>query len=269
MSFVVELPAYRGPLDLLLYLVRRQELGINELSLSRVVDQYLASLELLTQLDLSDVAEFLELASTLVELKSQAVLPKLEPDEEDEVAIDDGSPAELIQRLLDYKQIRDAAEVLDERGQAWQLRFARQTDDLPSRQLDPGSQPIADLQLWDLVSTFGRIMREAGGPPPTQLVYDDTPIHVYMRQIHRQLETQERVMLVDLIAPGAHKSALIGWFLAVLELARHHGAVAEQDEHGDIYIVRGANYGAELNVHEVDNYDTAAIRHSNMPTQMR
>lgn len=269
MSFVVDLPVYRGPLDLLLFLVRRQELGINELALSRVVDQYLASIELLAELDLSDVAEFLDLASTLVELKSQAVLPKLATDEEDEVAIDDGSPAELIQRLLDYKQLRDAAEVLDEMSQTWQLRFARQTDDLPTRQLDPGSQPIADLQLWDLVSTFGRIMREAGGPPPTQLIYDDTPIHVYMRKIHRQLENQERVMLVDLIEPGAHKSALIGWFLAILELARHHGAVAEQDAHGDIYVVRGANYGADLNVHEVDNYDTAAIRNSNMPTQMR
>ncbi len=269
MSFVVELPAYRGPLDLLLYLVRRQEVGINELSLSKVVDQYRASIELLVELDLSDVADFLELASTLVELKSQAVLPKIEAEDEGDAPIDDGSPAELVQRLLEYKQIRDAADVLDEMGQKWQMRFARQTDDLPTRQLDPGSQPIADLQLWDLVSTFGRLMREAGGPPPTQVIYDDTPIHVYMQRIHRQLENQDRVMLIDLIEPGAHKSALIGWFLAVLELARHHGASAEQDASGEIVIVRGANYSHQLNVHEVDNYDSAAIRASNMPTQMR
>jgi segregation and condensation protein A len=269
MVFVVELPAYRGPMDLLLYLVRRQELGINELALSRVVDQYLASIELLAELDLSDVADFLELASTLVELKSQSVLPKLEADDEEEAPIEDGSPAELISRLLEYKQLRDAAEVLDEMGQSWQQRFARQANDLPSRQIDPGSQPIADLQLWDLVSTFGRIIREAGGPPPTQVIYDDTPIHVYMQRIHRELAKHERVMLIDLIAPGAHKSSLIGWFLAVLELARHHGAVAEQDEYGDIYVVRGEQYSEQLNVNEVDNYDTSAIRASNMPTQMR
>jgi segregation and condensation protein A len=101
MTFVVELPAYRGPLDLLLYLVRRQELGINELALSKVVDQYLASMELLVELDLSDVADFLELASTLVELKSQSVLPKLESDDPEDATIDDGSPAELISRLLE------------------------------------------------------------------------------------------------------------------------------------------------------------------------
>lgn len=269
MNFVVELPAYRGPLDLLLYLVRRQELGINEMSLSRIVDQYLASIELLAELDLSDLTDFLELASTLVELKSQSVLPKLEADDDVEATIDDSSSSELIQRLLDYKQIRDAAEVLDEMGQTWQLRFARRSDDLPSRQLDPGSQPIADLQLWDLVSSFGRIMRESAGPPPSQVIYDDTPIHVYMRKIHTALETTERVMLMDLIVPGSHKSSLIGWFLAVLELARHHGAVAAEDEHGDIYIVRGSEYNDDLKVHEVDNYDAAAIRASNMPTQMR
>jgi len=269
MSFVVELPTYRGPLDLLLYLVRRQELGINEMSLSKIVDQYLVSIELLADLDLSDMTDFLELASTLVELKSQSVLPKLEQDDDEEAAIDDISSSELIQRLLDYKQIRDAAEVLDEMGQNWQLRFARQSDDLPTRQLDPGSQPIADLQLWDLVSAFGRMMRESAGPPTPQVIYDDTPIHVYMRKIHVALADRERVMLMDLIDPGAHKSSLIGWFLAVLELARHHGAVAEQDEHGDIYIVRGSEYNDDLKVHEVDNYDAAAIRASNMPTQMR
>ncbi len=270
MSFVVELPAYRGPLDLLLYLVRRQELGINEIALASIVDQFLASIELLAELDLAEIADFLELASTLVELKSLAVLPTIEiAGDEENAPIDDGSPAELVQRLLEYKQFRDAAEVLDERAQHWQLRFSRQTNDLPSRQLDPGSQPIADLQLWDLVSTFGRLMRERGGPPPTELIYDDTPIHVYMRKIHQQLAQHDRVMLVDLIEAGAHKSALIGWFLAVLELARHHGATAEQDEYGEICIVRGANYHDELSVHEIDNYESSAIRASNMPTQMR
>jgi len=269
MSFVVELPAYRGPMDLLLYLVRRQELGINELALSRVVDQYLASIELLTELDLGDAADFLDLASILVELKSLSVLPKLEVDDEAEVPLDVGPPGQLISRLLEYKQLRDAADVLDEMGQNWQHRFARQANDLPTRQIDPGSQPIADLQLWDLVSTFGRLIREAAGPPITQVIYDDTPIHVYMQRIHRELRGQDRIMLVDLISPGAHKSSLIGWFLAVLELARHHGAVAEQDEHGDIFIVRGDRYSEELNVNEVDNYDATAILNSNMPTQLR
>jgi len=270
MGFLVQLPAYRGPVDLLLYLVRRQEVGLHGLAIARVIEQYLEYIELLQELDLGDVADFLDMASTLVELKSQAVLPKIEADEDEvDVPIDDGSPDQLIDRLLEYKRLRDAGEVLEEMSQRWQQRFGRLCEDLPSRQLDPGSQPIADLQLWDLVSTFGRIIRESAGPPPTQVIYDDTPIHVYMQRIHARLETQPQVLLVDLLPPGAHKSALIGWFLAVLELSRHHGAIAHQDEYGDIVIQRGEHYSSTLQVAEVDNYSAAGIRASNMPTQMR
>lgn len=269
MGFLVELPAYRGPLDLLLYLVRRQELGINELALARVVDQFLEYLELLQELDLGDVADFLDLASTLIELKSQSVLPKIEADEDEQAPIDDGSPEQLIDRLLEYKRMRDAAEILDDMSRRWQQRYTRLCDDLPSRQLDPGSQPIADLQLWDLVSAFGRIIREAGGPPQTEVIYDETPIHVYMQQIHQRLKQQPRVQLIDLIRPRVHKSALIGWFLAVLELARHHGVVAQQDDDGEIVIQRGPQYCEQLDVAQVDNYSNADIQASNMPTRMR
>ena len=269
MGFLVQLPAYRGPIDLLLYLVRRQEVGINDLAINRVVEQFIEYIELLQDLDLGDIADFLEMASILVEIKSQSVLPKIEEPDEENVPIDDGSPDQLIERLLEYKRIRDASEILEEMSLRWQQRYGRLCDDLPSRQLDPGSQPIADLQLWDLVSTFGRIIRESSGPPPTEVIYDDTPIHVYMQKIHERLKHEPRVLLIDMIRPRVHKSALIGWFLAVLELTRHHGAVAEEDENGEIVVLRGQNYSSSLQVAEVDNYSAVGIRASNMPTQMR
>lgn len=269
MSFLVQLPAYRGPIDLLLYLVRRQEVGINSLAISRVVEQYIEYIELLQELDLGDVADFLDLASTLVEMKSQSVLPRIEAEEEETTPIDDGSPDQLIQRLLEYKQLRDASEILAEMSQRWQQRYSRLCDDLPARQLDPGSQPIADLQLWDLVNTFGRIMRESAGPPPTQVVYDDTPIHVYMQRIHERLLQEDHVMLLDLIRPRIHKSAVIGWFLAVLELSRHYGAVAEQDEYGDIIVRRGEQFRRELQVAEIDDYTQTGPRPHNLPIRMR
>ena len=80
MAFRIELPAYRGPLDLLLYLVRRHEVSITEMSLASLVNQYLEYIDILKDFDLGDVGEFLDLASTLVELKSQAVLPKIVED---------------------------------------------------------------------------------------------------------------------------------------------------------------------------------------------
>ena len=221
MAFRVELPAYRGPLDLLLYLVRRHEVDLATTPLAQVVDQYVEYIDVLKQLDLGDVGDFVSLASILIELKSQAALPRMEEDSEEDQIVDPQS--ELVQRLLQYKEIRDAAAVLDEMGSRWQQRFPRLSDDLPSRRVDPGDQPIADLEIWDLVSAFGRIMREAGGPPQTEVIYDDTPIHVYMHQIHERLKSEETIPLIDLVHGGVHKSSLIGWFLATLELTRHHG----------------------------------------------
>lgn len=252
MAFRIELPAYRGPLDLLLYLVRRHEVELSDMPLSEIVDQYVQYIEILKELDLGDVGDFLSLASTLVEMKSQAVLPKVVEEQDEEEIVDPQS--ELVQRLLQYKEIRDAASVLDEMGNRWQQRYERMSDDLPSRRVDPGDQPIVDLEIWDLVSAFGRIMREAGGPPQTEVIYDDTPIHVYMQKIHDQLKEREQIQLVDLVDGGIHKSSLIGWFLATLELTRHHGAAVEQDPHGDILIVRTENYSDDLSVNEVDNY---------------
>ncbi|TWU32822.1 segregation and condensation protein A [Novipirellula artificiosorum] len=267
MSFRIELPAYRGPIDLLLYLVRRQEVSLAEMSLAKIVDQYLEYLDILKELDLGDVGDFLDLASTLVEMKSLSVLPKVVEESDEEELLDPQS--ELIERLLQYKEIRDAAEVLDEMGQRWQQRYERMSDDLPNRRIDPGDQPIVDLEIWDLVSAFGRIMRESAGPPVTEVVYDDTPIHVYMQRIHDSLRDHERVPLMDLVTGGIHKSSLIGWFLATLELTRHHGAAVEQDEHGEVVVVRTANYSDQLNVNEVDNYGAAKIESSNMPVRMR
>ena len=267
MGFRVELPVYRGPLDLLLYLVRRQEVRLAEMSLATVIDQYLEYLELLQQLDLGDAGDFIDLASTLVEMKSQAVLPQLVADDEEE-AIEDPQ-SELVERLLQYKEIRDAASVLEEMADRWQQRYQRMSDDLPPRRVDPGDQPIIDLEIWDLVSAFGRIMRESAGPPQTEVIYDETPIHVYMGRIHDRLRNTEKVPLLDLVHGGVHKSSVIGWFLATLELTRHHGALVEQDEHGDIYVVRTSGYSEQLAVHEIDNYDTAALNDANVPGHPR
>ena len=267
MTFRIELPAYRGPLDLLLYLVRRHEVDLTQMPLAKIVDQYVQYIEILKELDLGDVGDFLALASTLIEMKSQAVLPQIVEDEDEEQIEDPQS--ELVERLLQYKEIRDAAAVLDEMSSRWQRRYQRMADDLPTRRVDPGDQPIVDLEIWDLVSAFGRIMREAGGPPPTEVICDDTPIHVYMQQIHNRLKDTEQIPLVDLVSGGVHKSSLIGWFLATLELTRHHGAAVEQDPNGDIVIVRTVNYREQLNVDEIDSYEGDQFEAANAPSGPR
>lgn len=272
MVFSVELEAYRGPLDLLLFLVRREELDLSSVSLSRVTMQYIAHLEFLEALNLDDVAEFIEVASLLLEMKTKHVLPQTEQAPAGEVVetkIED--PAEeLVKRLLEYKRIRDASSILEEQSRRWQLRFQRMANDLPTRRLDPSEQPIGDVELWDLVSAFGRILRENKPAPQANVIYDETPIHVYMKRIHAKVAEQGNLELGDLFEPGMHKSALVGMFLATLELTRHHGLQAKQEGSlSALWLSKGEGFPEHLEVAEVDALSAARVENSNMPVRPR
>ena len=270
MEFQVELDLYSGPLELLLYLVRRDEVPLSSLSLSKLTEQYLSYIEVLGELDLDGVAEFLEVASLLIEMKAKQALPSTEASViEDENALED--PADqLVMRLLEYKRIRDAASILEEQGRKWQLRYGRLTDDLPARGHAPDEQPIQDLEVWDLVSAFGRILRERMPPPTENVVYDETPIHVHMERIHGIVYRQRRVELSSLFEPRMHKSTLVGLFLATLELARHYGLSTEQSDPGQpLYLVAGEGFSEEIDVHRIDNLSVEKIARSNMPVMPR
>jgi len=245
MDFRVQLEVFRGPLDLLLFLVRKHELNICDLPIALITEQYLTYLDVLQQLDVNEVGDFLENASTLVEIKSQLVLPR----GIDEAEAWDDPRDQLVERLLEYKKYKDAACSLDERSRDWQQHYPRLASDLEARSIEPAGQPIKELELWDLVSAMGRIMRESQAITPTTIVYDETPIQVYMQRIHGRLATQGRMAFSELFVPGMHKSAIVGVFLAVLELARHHGVRTEQpDLHGEFWIVPGDTFNGEADL---------------------
>jgi segregation and condensation protein A len=250
--FNVDLSVFRGPLDLLLYLVRKHEVEIVDIPIARITDQYLEYMAVLKERDVGEVGEFLAMASLLVEIKSQQVLPRADEVEEE---IDDPRQ-ELVRRLLEYKQYRDAASILDERGRDWQQHFPRLGSDLPPRQRNLAEEPIHEVELWDLVSAFGRIIRENVAVQPSNIVYDETPIHVYMSRILALMQQRGRLRLGELLDSRLHKSALVGMFLAVLELVRHHRVRAEQNElFGEIWLLAGEENTVPLDPAEVDNYE--------------
>ncbi len=253
MDFRVDLGMFRGPLDLLLYLVRKHEVDICDIPIAEVTDQYLEYLSVLERLDVNAVGDFLALASTLIEIKSQQVLPR--SDEVEDVIEDPRH--ELVQRLLEYKQFRDAATTLEERSREWQQHFSRLTSDLPRREQDPADQPIEEVELWDLVSAFGRIMRETEAAKPSSIVYDDTPIHVYMEKIHARLLEHGQLAFSSLFEPGMHRSTTIGLFLAVLELVRHsHVKLTQNELFGEIWLLPNTQCAEPLNLSNVDSYGT-------------
>ncbi|MCA9246040.1 MAG: segregation/condensation protein A [Planctomycetales bacterium] len=252
MSFRVDLQDFRGPLDLLLYLVRKHEVEIVDMPIAMITEQFQQHLEVLETLDVNAVGDFLEMSSTLIEIKSRMVLPRGD-EVEDEI---DDPRQELVKRLLEYKRFRDAASMLDERSRTWQERIPRQANDLPRRKREVSAEPIREVELWDLVSAFGRIMRENVASRPSNIVYDDTPIHVYMERIHARLMREGSLALSDLFEPGMHKSTLVGIFLAMLELVRHHDVRTEQEESfGKIILRPGERTSATLDVSSADSYD--------------
>jgi segregation and condensation protein A len=224
MSFRVDLQIFRGPLDLLLYLVRKHEVDVVDIPIALITEQYLAHVAVLEHLDIDAVGDFIEMATVLVEIKSRLVLPRGTEGEE----VIDEARDDLVRRLLEYKQFKDAASMLQERGREWQERFPRLANDLPPHKRNLAEEPIHEVELWDLVSAFGRILRENQAARPSSIVYDETPIHVYMERISERLVAERRLAFSGLLIPGMHKSTLTGLFLAVLELIRHHGVRAEQ-----------------------------------------
>lgn len=239
-DFSVDLDVYRGPLDLLLYLVRKHEVEATAIPIAKIADQYLAYLETLQLLEIDDVGDFLEIASLLLEIKSRQALPRQTEEIEEEV---EEAKQDLVQRLLEYKRFKDAAVILEERSREWGRRVGRQANDFPDREIDLAEQPIGDVELWDLVSAFGRIIREQQELDPSSIVYDDTPIDVYMRQVHQRLVRAGEVAFTEVFETGMHKSAMIGVFLAVLELSRRYNVALEQTEsHGEIVLRPGPGF---------------------------
>jgi segregation and condensation protein A len=241
-------------MDLLLYLVRKHEVEIIDIPIAEITDQYLEYLTMIEQLDVNAVGDFLAMASLLIEIKSQQVLPR-----SDEVEGELEYPRqELVHRLLEYKKYRDAASILEERSRSWQQHYSRLSTDLPSRDRNPADEPIEEVELWDLVSAFSRIMRETEAGRPSSIVYDDTPIHVYMGRIHARLLETGRLMFRDLFDASMHKSTMVGIFLAILELVRHHRIRVEQNTlFGEIWILLNLECTDPLDLSDVDEYEHA------------
>jgi segregation and condensation protein A len=232
MEYQVDLDIFRGPLDLLLYLVRRQEVDVCDIPIARVTEQFLEYLRVIEMLDVERAGDFLVMAATLMEIKSKMLLPRAEGPEQG----DDDPRLELVRQLMEYKKFKDAAALLEAQAERQLSRLSRRPVELPR---EPGldEQPLRRVELWDLVSAFGRLMRETLALQPQQIVLDHTPLHVHMEFVVRRLEQEERIPFSVLFTPPHTRSRLVGLFLAILELTRERRITAEQPEDfGDIYL---------------------------------
>jgi segregation and condensation protein A len=232
-DYLVTLESFRGPLDLLLYLVKRNEVDIFDIPIAKIAEQFVEYMNVARQIDVELAGDFLVMAGTLMEIKSRMLLPH-----DPAAAQDEEDPRlELVKQLVEYRKFKDAAAVLEGRAEEQTSRLTRAALDEP---LQPGGpRPLRPVELWDLVSAFNRLIREAEALQQQPVIVDDTPQHVYQQQIRRQLEQAagRRCTFRALFLPPFNRSRLAGLFLALLEMIRINQVVIEQEERfGEIWV---------------------------------
>ena len=222
-DYRVQLDIYNGPLDLLLYLIRREELDIYDIPIVKITEQYTGYVDVLREIDPNAAGEFLVLASILMEIKSRMLLPRPPAEGEEEFA---DPRLELVRQLLEYKRFKDAAHELRAAAEEHALRFARQP-----QPLDPegeGDIEMDSLHLWDLVEAFREVMAKIGRFAPHEVHYDDTPVALHAADVVDRLEREGGSMEFIEIFEGRTRSECIGLFLALLELVRQRRVRVEQ-----------------------------------------
>lgn len=231
-EYRVQLDVFSGPLDLLLFLLKRDELDIQDIPIVRVTEQYLQYVRLLEQVDPNAAGDFLVMASTLIEMKSRALLPSppLDGDNEEEEA-----RIALVRQLLEYKRFKDAARSLGQAADDRAKRYVRRPAELPD---ELRGVELEEVEVWDLLTAFGRMMTSIGhGPGLHQVRYDDRPIEEYAQEIVETLSRRRTYTFQALFESRSTRAEIIGLFLALLELIRRRRVRAEQEKaFGVIYL---------------------------------
>ena len=208
-SFVVELQQFAGPLDLLLSLIRDEQVDIYDIPIARICEQFLAKLK---DLGLNEAADYLEMAARLVRIKAQMLLPRPEGDEEWE-----DPRAELVRRLLEYQQMREVVDVLERLGEDRRNRFARAY--LPQANGAPPDAPLA-LALSDLLAAVDRVLRVAREPAIHDVVPRALDVAGAIAQVREILSHRGVLRWRDVVAPTAEPWQVLSTLLALLEMAR-------------------------------------------------
>ncbi|NLH16558.1 MAG: segregation/condensation protein A [Phycisphaerae bacterium] len=229
-EYRVNLEVFSGPLDLLLYLVRKEEVDIYDIPISRITAQYIQYLEMLKQLDIDLAGDFLVMAASLMEIKSAMLLPAAPTDDEGEATMIDPR-AELVRQLLEYKKFKDAANLLEESAEIRGERFTRPDKILSG--LKDSSEPEIDLDqvsIWTLLEAFDGILKSVGHYQSYEHISDDTPIDLYQIEILHRLQTEGPLSMEQIFKDRGNRLVMIGLFLGILELIRLRLIWAEQPE---------------------------------------
>src|SRR5262247_123114 len=228
-SYRVKLEIFEGPLDLLLYLIRKDEIDICDIPIAHITEQYLAYLELMQELDIAVAGDFLVMASTLIYIKSKMLLPP-DPKVDGEEDLSEDPRAELIERLLEYQKFKSAAQMFYSRGEIESACYTRGPLETDS------SNPEVSATVLDLLRVFREVLKRAEALVEMEIARDEMTIAEKLAQIHALLDRYEQINVRELFEMARSKRELIITFLAFLELVKEWKIyLIQREPFGDIY----------------------------------
>jgi segregation and condensation protein A len=226
----VKLDVFEGPLDLLLYLVKKEEVDIYQVNLTKIATQFIEYIEVMRELDLEVAGDFLVMAATLMYIKSRELLPVDQQAQVEEDDDDDQDPRwELIRRLVEYKKFKDAAAALQEKESIQEKVYPRS----PAKPefTEDGPAPKADVSLFDLINAVSGILKRIGQREPTRDVFEDRwSVSEKIDHLIKLLKDRTGLRFSELFADNTSRLEVVVTFLALLELIRLKVLIARQSE---------------------------------------
>jgi segregation and condensation protein A len=235
LPYQVRIDNFEGPLDLLLHLIKKSEINIYDIPIALIAKQYLEYLEAMKDLNLTVAGEFLVMAATLLQIKSKMLLPVDETTEDEEDGPDPRE--ELVRRLLEYKQFKDAARQLDDQGRLWRELYSREQS--PPVETESDELPLEDVSLFDLMDALKGVFERNSGAQLLEIIPDNLTVRDRMNVILEALEGRDSVTFSSLFESSSHRMVIIVTFLALLELIRLRTArVFQAENFGPILVSR-------------------------------
>ena len=235
MTYKVKLEVFEGPLDLLLYLIKKEELNITDIPIAKITDQYLEYLELMQLLDLDIAGEFLVMAATLMHIKSQMLLP---PGQANQEETEEDPRAELVRRLLEYKKFKEAASQLAQM-ESQQKRLFSRVGALQPEGSAISKETLVEASLFDLITAFTKVLKDIPKNVFLEVVKDEFTVSQKMHDILHMMVEKQSIFFLDLFKAAKYKTEMITIFLALLELIRLKAVVIKQALlFGDIEVFR-------------------------------
>jgi len=217
-AYTVRLDAFEGPLDLLLHLVRSNELDIYHLPIAQITDQYVAYINMFEELNLDIAGEYLLMAASLMYMKSRLLLPRDDDDDDEEVA-------DLVRQLADYQRYREAADVLRDRLLLDRDVFRRQPT-APEGEIEEA--PLRRLDQADLFEALRRVLARAAARRPHSVSREEFSVRDVVRSMVSRLKAAGRLEFQELFAEDAPRGLVIATFLGLLEMVKNGVIAAEQ-----------------------------------------